>query len=146
MLDAQTRYRIYTGLRRAYFMNTERMKVLKRCETATPAVKKDGNPKLRKGKQMMTRRYTCEICHQGGWRIIDFAVDHICPIGGTPGSRNTPKWWNWDIYIKRMFVKSKDMQGICKSCHHSKTKKDKEIMRSGKFYKDLYNFYRKTDV
>lgn len=142
MIDTQTRYRIITGLRKAYFMSSERKKVLERCETATPAMKKDGTPKLRAGKQCYTRRYTCEVCKTSDHKVgtpkkPGFQIDHIAACGGTPGTRDTPKWWSWGIYINRLFVSSTGMQGICHRCHSNKTIQDKADMRSGDFYQKV---------
>ena len=165
-IDASMRYRISMALRTIYFMSSERKAVVERCETATPARKKDGTPKLRKGKQMFTRRYRCEVCGKDGLKIsrqkikgtggksgvkakyepAEFQIDHISPIGSMPGTRDAPKWWNWTHYITRMFMSREGLQGICHDCHTSKTLKDKEDIRSGKFYEIMAKVYGiKTD-
>jgi len=142
MISPSLRYRILTGLRKAYFMSYERKQVLERCETATPAMKKDGTPKLRLGKQCYVRRYNCEVCGKGDFKAPkEFQVDHISPVGGTPGTRDTPKWWSWDIYINRLFCDADQMQGICTNCHICKTVKDKANIKNGTFYKDLAKVY-----
>jgi len=125
-------------------MSDERKKALKRCETATPAFKKNGDPKLRKGKQCYTRRYECEVCGKKDLKAPkEFQIDHKFPCGGFIGSKNTPKWWTVDIYFSRLFCKAEDLQGICISCHQNKTANDKESMRNGKFYQDLAKVYQK---
>lgn len=161
IISAPMRYRISLALRREYFMSEERKAVVARCETATPALKKDGTPKLRLGKPSFTRRYRCEVCGVDGLRIArkkikgtggksgkkakyepaEFAIDHISPIGSMPGTRDAPKWWDWTHYITRMFMSREGLQGICYNCHTSKTLKDKEDIRSGKFYEIMAKVY-----
>jgi len=54
----------------------------------------------------------CEGC---GTVVAKVAIDHIVPCGAFNSG-----------YIKRMFVSSKDLQGLCKTCHDAKTKKERK--------------------
>lgn len=54
-------------------------------------------------------------CLSKGKPVPAIQADHIRPIGEIGGPD----------YIKRMFVSSKEMQGLCKKCHAEKTKQEK---------------------
>jgi len=164
-IDASMRYRISMALRKEYFMSESRKAVVKRCETATPSLKKDGTSKLRLGKQMYTRRYQCEVCNKEDLTIVrkrvkgtggksgkkakyhpaEFQIDHIDPVSSMPGTRDAPRWWRWDYYFARMFVGKEGLQGICHECHILKTKDDKDDIRSGKFFEDVKHLYIDED-
>lgn len=60
-------------------------------------------------------------CPKRGKPVPKIFVDHISPVGGP----HKPH------YIKRMFVPSSQLQGLCKKCHDAKTKADAE---SADFY------------
>lgn len=144
MIDAIGRMRLRMAIRRVYFMSDARTRVLARCRTSSPRFKKDGTPAMRGGRQMKTHVFKCEVCGTDGIKSTKFQVDHISPVGPTPGSRDAPHWWTWDIFIKRMFDSS-NMQGICSTCHDIKTPKDKEDIRSGKLMSLLKHLYVKEE-
>ena len=62
--------------------------------------------------------YRCENtqCQSKGMPVPSIQVDHIEPIGEIGGSE----------YIKRMFVSSDKLQGLCKKCHQEKTKAERK--------------------
>jgi 5-methylcytosine-specific restriction endonuclease McrA len=53
----------------------------------------------------------------------ELQVDHIIPVGSTPGSKYAAPEITWDDYIKRMFCDISGLQILCKKCHHLKTYK-----------------------
>lgn len=57
----------------------------------------------------------CEQCKK---KVPKVFVDHIKAIGEP----------DFDL-IKKMFVSSKELQGLCKKCHDAKTLQDKKEMR-----------------
>ena len=65
----------------------------------------------------------CEKCKIRTPKIF---VDHIVPVG----------IFNKE-YIERLFVPSKELQGLCKKCHASKTKKDIAQMREDQYDLDF---------
>lgn len=56
------------------------------------------------------------FCEQCGSRVPKVQIDHIIPCGDIMSAG----------YIKRMFVSSDGLQGLCKDCHKIKTKEDRE--------------------
>ncbi len=57
----------------------------------------------------------CEKCHK---KTPNFKVDHIEACGELNGG-----------YIKRLFTPSKNLQGLCKSCHDAKTKLERAALK-----------------
>lgn len=51
----------------------------------------------------------------------ELEVDHIVPVGPTPGSRNATADTTWDGFIARMFCGVEGLQVLCKRCHLRKT-------------------------
>lgn len=144
-LDARWRGFIRMALRKIYFRYPARFEALKRNEKAEPAFKKDGTPKMRSGKQMMTRRYTCEECGKEELKSTEISIDHISPVGWSVGSRNAPTWWSWNHVIDRMFCDSNGLQLLCTDCHKTKSKQDKQDMKDGAFLKKMESLYLTSD-
>ena len=143
MIDAKLRAGVRMALRTIYFRSPARLEALKRTETATPASKLDGSPKERQGKRMFTRRYKCESCGKDGLKTTEVQINHKENCGGSPGSRDTPEWWTWDILIERLFCSSDKLEVLCVDCHSAITKTEKEAMRDGSFYEKIKDLYVK---
>lgn len=58
----------------------------------------------------------CEKCKE---RCPKLFVDHIEKVGDLDGG-----------WLKRMFVPSSELQGICKPCHTAKTKEEKRLAKN----------------
>jgi 5-methylcytosine-specific restriction endonuclease McrA len=68
-------------------------------------------------------KYECEVCNK---IVKKIEVDHIVPIGATPGSRVSTKEDTWDSFINKLFCSTDNLQGICSKCHKEKTKSDRK--------------------
>ena len=100
-LDSKSRVLIIATLRRVSKFSPEAKKVVKRATV--------GNWK-----------YRCEQCSKiVGFKQYD--IDHIEPVGITPGSRNDKEGRTWDSYIKALFCSAENLRLICKPCHKKKT-------------------------
>jgi len=68
--------------------------------------------------------FKCEICKQEREKI---QIDHIQPV-------ILPKvgFVDWNTYIASKFVEADKLQGICRDCHHTKTKAENKIRREVK--------------
>jgi 5-methylcytosine-specific restriction endonuclease McrA len=71
----------------------------------------------------LAQHYKCAGCKEE-FTQKDVQVDHIKPVVD-------PKkgFISWDVYIDRMFCESKNLQVLCKDCHTTKTKKEKEVAK-----------------
>lgn len=58
--------------------------------------------------------YRCEMCHQLFPKI---EIDHMRPLGSTPGSRNATIDTTWDGLIERLFCPADMLRALCKDCH-----------------------------
>ena len=64
--------------------------------------------------------YLCEVCLNP---VDKIQVDHIKPIGIAK---------DWNEFFDFLFCDIKDLQGICKPCHNSKTKLDRKTITKTK--------------
>ena len=46
-------------------------------------------------------------------------IDHMRPVGATPGSRNATHETTWDGLIERLFCPSNMLRALCRDCHKS---------------------------
>ncbi len=67
--------------------------------------------------------YKCALCGQEH-PLKNIQVDHIEPVGPTPGSKLALPSLTWDMFIQRLFCGTENLRTVCKPCH--KTKTDKE--------------------
>ena len=100
-MDTKLRSLVVATLRRVSQFTEEKKKVLKRCSVGS-------------------WKYECEQCSKiVGYRQYD--IDHIIPVGVTPGSRNDKEGRTWDDYIAALFCSEENLRLICKPCHKKKT-------------------------
>ncbi len=68
----------------------------------------------------------CELCKKRAPKVF---IDHITKVGEVDSG-----------FIKRLFVASKYLQGLCKKCHDLKTKEERRIAAAKKkaAVKDFY--------
>jgi len=76
---------------------------------------------LKRQKVKGSQLWICEGCAQ---LIPRKHVDHIVPIGKTPGAKGSDADWNG--FFDRLFCPSEGLQILCKACHDEKTKTDKQ--------------------
>lgn len=76
------------------------------------------------GKQAM--HYKCAKCKKQ-YVAKDVQVDHIEPVVDP-----TTGFVSWDVYIDRMFCDSVNLQVLCKTCHNTKTAKEKGNAKRGR--------------
>lgn len=76
------------------------------------------------GKQAM--HYRCAGCKKH-YVAKDVQVDHIQPVVDP-----TTGFLSWDVYIDRMFCDSVNLQVLCKTCHNTKTAKEKDDAKRGR--------------
>jgi len=99
--DNLLRGMVVSALRRVSLFTKEREEVLKRA-------------------QVGRWKYRCEECKKVvGFKAYD--IDHIKPVGTTPGSRNDKDGRTWDDYLKALFCPAENLRLICKPCHKKKT-------------------------
>ncbi len=61
--------------------------------------------------------YRCELCNGLTSRP---EIDHVKPVGPTPGSKRAKPEHTWDGFMDRLF--NGELQAICSRCHTAKTK------------------------
>jgi len=99
-LDAKTRSRISSALRKAWRYGPER--------------------KAARARQRIRRGvYVCEECN-GEFGQKEIQVDHIVPVGSFPGSRNATDE-TWSGVFERLWCGPEGLQILCKPCHKEKT-------------------------
>ena len=85
---------------------------------------------VKKAARVSRGIYECAGCGQevtasvkvDGKRVSNVFVDHINPVVDPSVGFTT-----WDEYIERMFCEADNLQLLCKSCHDSKTKQERQI-------------------
>lgn len=65
-------------------------------------------------------RYQCMECGEH-LTTKEIQVDHIEPVGPTPGSRNATEETTWDVFLDRMFVDPSGLRVLCDPCHKDKS-------------------------
>lgn len=106
---------IRSALRTAWRENPTLQEVLKRERIERPYIKKDGSTA---SKPRVF--YTCYVCkHTFPRKVI--TIDHIDPVGPTPGSKLAPEGLTWDTFIQRLFCSASNLGTICETCHREKT-------------------------
>lgn len=116
--ESRHRSFIISALRKASSRYPPRFSTLEEAKT-----EKKVNPKTNR----VAQHYLCAAC-QKDFTLKDVQVDHVDPIVGLEGFKT------WDEYIKRMFCEADNLQVLCKECHGSKTKseREKQKMERGK--------------
>jgi len=61
--------------------------------------------------------YLCDAC---GGLTGKIELDHLVPIGPTPGSKHAKSGTTWDTFIDRLF--NGELQALCTTCHAKRTK------------------------
>ncbi len=76
----------------------------------------------KKGKLSSKPRvfFKCYVCGEEKTRK-EVTIDHIDPVGPTPGSKLAPPELTWDTFIARMFCDTSNLGTICDVCHKKKT-------------------------
>lgn len=106
-----------------------------------PWFKKDGTRRMRrdrKSKELVPANlsfYKCAGCEED-FKMKDVRVDHIKPVGPSPGTKSADGKVTWDEVIERMIGTSlelTDVQVLCSKCHDRKSEIDRDNIRSGKW-------------
>jgi cytochrome c553 len=92
-------------------------KALKEAELGRKTNKKSGK---------LAMHYRCACCHNE-YTSKDVQVDHVEPVVNP-----TTGFVSWDVYIDRMFCNSVNLQVLCKTCHNTKTAKEKDDAKRGR--------------
>ena len=71
----------------------------------------------------VAKTWRCEWCKL--W-TNEPEVDHILPVGSTPGARGADAAATWDDLIRRMFCSAEGLRVLCRYCHQAKTKQKGE--------------------
>ena len=76
--------------------------------------------KTNKASNRQARHYKCTSCNED-FTSTNIQVDHIKPAVD-------PKkgFISWDSFIKRLFVDESGLQVLCKPCHKTKTKTERD--------------------
>ncbi len=67
--------------------------------------------------------FKCYVC-EGEFPRKEVSIDHVSPVGPTPGSKLAPPELTWDTFIDRMFCSAENLAIICHTCHHEKTQRE----------------------
>lgn len=78
--------------------------------------------------------YKCEVCNEE-FKITQLEVDHVIPVGPTPGSKNADPNLTWDEFIQRVFCSYENLRVLCKPCHRSKTSVERKQL--GRLSKEI---------
>lgn len=70
-----------------------------------------------KGAKAYKKFWFCALCT---FPTDKPEVDHVDPVGPTPGSRRADGV-TWDGFMSRLFVPASGLQILCRECHAKKT-------------------------
>ncbi len=98
--------------------------VLKRERIEKPYVKKDGT--ISSKPRIFFECYVCK-CE---WPRKHITIDHIDPIGPTPGSKLAPPELDWNTFIDRMFCPIENLGTVCDGCHGDKSQRENLARRA----------------
>lgn len=98
-MDAAMRQRIRSALRKLWLWSAPAKEALKQA-------------KAYKGF------WFCKHC---GFPTDKPQVDHLDPVGATPGSRKSNGGETWDGFMTRLFCAVEGLQVLCRACHALKT-------------------------
>lgn len=75
--------------------------------------------KVNKATGRLAQHYQCNICKKE-YTSKDIEVDHIKPI-------IDPKkgFIDWNTFVNNLFCSADNLQAVCKTCHKTKTQKEK---------------------
>lgn len=90
-------------MRKLWMIGPERKEALRLCKVA-PAT------------------WQCEDC---GAFTREPEVDHVVPVGPTPGSRNADAAATWDGWLSRLFCDPSGLDVLCPPCHVRKGARDR---------------------
>lgn len=98
---------------------TERKAALNAVRSESLYIKVDGS----QGNKVLVH-YECAHCKENH-PSKNVQVDHVTPIG------KQPPWppngdGSWDRYISRVFCTQENLQVLCKPCHKTKSKQERQ--------------------
>jgi 5-methylcytosine-specific restriction endonuclease McrA len=74
----------------------------------------------------VAQHFQCNGCGKE-FTAKDMEVDHIKPVVDP-----VKGFTSWDDFIDKLFCEKKNLQALCKSCHKTKTIKEKKIRSENK--------------
>lgn len=113
---------IRSALRGAWRMHPNLQLVLKRDRIERPWTKKDGNAASR--PHVFFKCYVCKL--EFPRKFI--SIDHLIPVGPTPGSKYDFAKRTWDNFISALFCPIENLACICDDCHSTKTKNERAAL------------------
>lgn len=121
MTEAQFRSRIINCLRKLSMFWKPKSVALARARA-----ERIENPATGKPKQS----FKCEKTGKIGW-ATDMDIDHIDSVVPTQWGDTTEfLGYNWNEYLKRMFVEAEGYQVLAKDEHKKKSKKENRVRKS----------------
>lgn len=78
--------------------------------------------KINKKTGKLAMHYKCACC-KGEFTSNNVEVDHIDSVVAATGFES------WDVYIDRLFCEKINLQVLCKPCHKTKTKEEKNGLK-----------------
>lgn len=105
-MDGKIRSKIRSALRKIWLYSPERRAAKSRCRVGI-------------GK------YRCEQCDK---IVKKIEIDHLTPLGATPGSRLSSSSTTWDGLINALFCPASGMRGLCNACHSEVTLKQRKAL------------------
>lgn len=112
--EARLKAFIISGLRAASRRYPPKFETLNEAKTTKKINQKTGR---------LAQHYMCKAC-KGEFPAKDVQVDHKRPVVD-------PKkgFVDWNTYIERMFCKKSNLQVLCKTCHKTKTEKERSASK-----------------
>lgn len=124
--DARWRSWVVSLLRRGTMKFPPRNEALRAAKTGKKINEKTGR---------MAQHYQCAGCLQE-FPAKGVVADHISPV-----IEPEVGFIDWNTYIVRMFCSVENLQVLCNngenSCHHKKTKQEREWRKNGKISQDI---------
>ncbi len=124
--DAKFKGWIISLLRRGTMKFPPRNECLKAAKTEKKINEKTGR---------MAQHFKCAGCG-GECTSTNVVADHISPVVDPDVG-----FIDWNTYIERMFCPVDNLQVLCNngenSCHHKKTKQEREWRKNGKISQDI---------
>ena len=103
-------------MRKLWLFHPVQREVRNRDKIERKAMKADGTEG--KAKRVF---FLCAVCGNE-YPQKETQVDHITPVGPTPGSKHAGNDVTWDKFVSRLFCPASGLRVVCKPCHDNITK------------------------
>lgn len=105
---------IRSALRLVWRRHPTLQQVLRRERIERNLIRKDGSTGA------LRVFYKCASCGNE-FKMTEIQIDHVTPVGPTPGSKLAESRLTWDMFIAKLFCSPDNLKTVCKPCHKIKT-------------------------